>query len=259
MYALIIVIFSMKKIQMRNFFQYFLVILIMTIITGCSKEAKVNPIISQCAQVAAYAENNLNLNNFERNKFNELLKTRFVKYKELFKEAGELTGLEWEFLAAISFQESQWDYRAKSNMGVRGLMMLTQQTAKSLGISNRIDPRNSVIGGSRHLADIFKSIDYAMTESDKINFALATYNLGATNINNARAKLNTGSSLIGWDDLKAELILIDGEALYFKAQDGYSRGQQAIDFVERTREYAVLMNLASCQDSINQLTSASGI
>ena len=105
----------------------------------------------------------------------------------------------------------------------------------------------------------FKSIDYAMTESDKINFALATYNLGATNINNARAKLNTGSSLIGWDALKAELILIDGEALYFKAQDGYSRGQQAIDFVERTREYAVLMNLASCQDSINQLTSASGI
>ncbi len=144
---------------------------------------EVNPIISECAQYTKTAAETLTLNNFERNKFAELLDTRFYKFKDLFLEAEELTQLDWEFLAAISFQESQWDPRAKSNMGVRGMMMLTQQTAKSLGITNRIDPRNSIMGGSRHLADITASINYGLTESDKINFTLATYNLGATGSN----------------------------------------------------------------------------
>jgi len=244
---------------MRNFFQYFLVIILITNISSCSNEEQASPVVNKCIQVAEFAKNDLTLNNFERNKFNELLTSRFMQYMDLFKEAEELTGFEWKFLAAISFQESQWDYRAKSNMGVRGLMMLTQQTAKSLGISNRIDPRNSVIGGSRHLADIVSSIDYGLTDSDRINFALATYNLGATNINNAIVKLDTEPSLITWDALKKELILIDGDDVYFEPQNGYSRGQQAIDFVERTREYAVLMDLASCNGAINQSVAASGI
>jgi membrane-bound lytic murein transglycosylase F len=143
-------------------------------------------------------------------------------------------------------------------MGVRGMMMLTQQTAKSLGITNRIDPRNSIMGGSRHLADITASINYGLTESDKINFTLATYNLGATNINNTIATIEVAPESLTWNDLKTALMVLDGDEVYFEPQNGYSRGQQTIDFVERTREYALLMKVNSCQDSINQLTAASG-
>ena len=170
---------------MRNFFQHFLIISIIISFSGCSKVEEVNPVVNECRQYAEMAAETLTLNNFDKNKFADLLDSRFFQFKDLFLEAEELTNFDWEFLAAISFQESQWDPRAKSNMGVRGMMMLTQQTAKSLGINNRIDPRNSIIGGSRHLADISASINYGLTESDRINFALATYNLGATNINNA--------------------------------------------------------------------------
>ena len=242
---------------MSNFFQHFLIILIIISSAGCSKAEKVNPIISQCAEYTLAAET-LTLNNFDKNKFADLLDSRFYKFKDLFLEAEELTNFDWEFLAAVSFQESQWNPRAKSNMGVRGMMMLTQQTAKSLGITNRIDPRNSIIGGSRHLADISASINYGLTDSDRINFALATYNLGATNINNAIAQIDIEPQLLTWDDLKKELLVLDGDELYFKPQNGYSRGQQTIDFVERTREYALLMRVFSCKDSINQLTAASG-
>ena len=243
---------------MSNFFQHFLIILIIVSFSGCSKVEEVNPIVTECAQYTKIAAETLTLNNFDKNKFADLLDSRFYKFKDLFLEAEELTNFDWEFLAAISFQESQWNPRAKSNMGVRGMMMLTQQTAKSLGITNRIDPRNSIIGGARHLADISAAINYGLTDSDRINFALATYNLGATNINNAIAQIDIEPQLLTWNDLKKELLVLDGDELYFKPQNGYSRGQQTIDFVERTREYALLMRVFSCKDSINQLTAASG-
>ena len=243
---------------MSNFFQHFLIILIIVSFSGCSKVEEVNPIVTECAQYNKIAAETLTLNNFDKNKFADLLDSRFYKFKDLFLEAEELTNFDWEFLSAVSFQESQWNPRAKSNMGVRGMMMLTQQTAKSLGITNRIDPRNSIIGGSRHLADISAAINYGLTDSDRINFALATYNLGATNINNAIAQIDIEPQLLTWNDLKKELLVLDGDELYFKPQNGYSRGQQTIDFVERTREYALLMRVFSCKDSINQLTAASG-
>ena len=243
---------------MSNFFQHFLIILIIVSFSGCSKVEEVNPIVTECAQYTKIAAETLTLNNFDKNKFADLLDSRFYKFKDLFLEAEELTNFDWEFLAAVSFQESQWNPRAKSNMGVRGMMMLTQQTAKSLGITNRIDPRNSIIRGSRHLADISAAINYGLTDSDRINFALATYNLGATNINNAIAQIDIEPQLLTWNDLKKELLVLDGDELYFKPQNGYSRGQQTIDFVERTREYALLMRVFSCKDSINQLTAASG-
>tara|TARA_B110000003_G_scaffold272913_1_gene309700 strand:- start:1453 stop:2112 length:660 start_codon:yes stop_codon:yes gene_type:complete len=217
-----------------------------------------NPVVNECRHYAEMAAETLTLNNFDKNKFADLLDSRFFQFKDLFLEAEELTNFDWEFLAAISFQESQWNPRAKSNMGVRGMMMLTQETAKSLGITNRIDPRNSIIGGSRHLADITASIDYGLTESDRLNFALATYNLGATNVKNAILQTDIEPNLLTWNDLKKELLVLNGDELYFEPQNGYSRGQQTIDFVERTREYALLMRVYSCKESINLSTAASG-
>ena len=243
---------------MRNFFQHFFLFTTVIILSACSKLEDKNPFVDKCSQAEKAAQQILILNNFEKNKFKDLLDSRFFQFKDLFVEAENLTDIEWEFLAAISFQESQWDPKAQSNMGVRGMMMLTRDTAKSLGISNRIDPKNSVIGGATHLSNILNSIDYGLTESDKVNFALATYNLGATNVNNAIAKSNIAPDLLRWDDLKKELLIIDGDDLYFKTQTGYSRGQQVIDYVERINEYYILMSIYSCKGLTNQLTAASG-
>ena len=245
--------------EKKNIFKLFLGVVCFLTMLGCEQKKENAEENFSCEDNANSIYQNSSLNNFEKSKFDKLLNEKFLLYENLFKKAGEENNVEWELLAAISFQESQWDPRAKSNMGVRGMMMLTQETAKSLGITNRIDPRNSIIGGSRHLADISASINYGLTEFDRINFALATYNLGATNINNAIAQIDIEPQSLTWDDLKKELLVLDGDELYFKPQNGYSRGQQTIDFVERTREYALLMRVYSCKDSINQLTAASGI
>ena len=92
-----------------------------------------------------------------------------------------------------------------------------------------------------------------------IMFSLSAFSHGPTPQKVQESVTIAASPQKTWDALKKELILIDGDDVYFEPQNGYSRGQQAIDFVERTREYAVLMDLASCNGAINQSVAASGI
>ena len=50
-------------------------------------------------------------------------------YEPMFLEAEGATLLDWRLLAAVAYQESHWDPEAVSLTGVRGLMMLTEETA----------------------------------------------------------------------------------------------------------------------------------
>ena len=79
----------------------------------------------------------------------ESVRTRLPDYRPLFHEAQELTGLDWRFVAALAFQESHWDPLATSPTGVRGMMMLTSNTADRLGVKDRLDARQSILAGAQ--------------------------------------------------------------------------------------------------------------
>ena len=98
------------------------------------------------------------LSNFEKKKFQELSDTRFKKYKDDFIEAAETFGLEWELLAAVAFQESQWNPKARSATQVKGMMMLTLPTAASVGVTNRLDPIQSIYGGAQYLSELGQTL-----------------------------------------------------------------------------------------------------
>ena len=66
--------------------------------------------------------------------FLDRVNQRLPELEDLFKEAANSSDLHWTLLAAISYQESHWNTRAISKTGVRGLMMLTQTTAKEVVI-----------------------------------------------------------------------------------------------------------------------------
>ena len=70
--------------------------------------------------------------------------------------------LDWRLLAAIGYQESHWNPEAVSPTGVRGIMMLTQTTAGSIGVDDRVDPAQSINGG----ADYFMQIKSRLSEVD---------------------------------------------------------------------------------------------
>jgi Predicted soluble lytic transglycosylase fused to an ABC-type amino acid-binding protein len=75
------------------------------------------------------------------------------KYTRLFKEAQEMTGIDWRLLAAVSYRESHWDTFNTSPTNVRGLMMLTESTADLMGVTDRLDPKQAFLRG----LNIFKN------------------------------------------------------------------------------------------------------
>ncbi|SQC91548.1 Membrane-bound lytic murein transglycosylase F precursor [Cedecea neteri] len=57
-------------------------------------------------------------------------------------------------------------------------MMLTKNTAQSLGITDRLDAEQSISGGSRYLKDMMSKVPATVPEYERIWFALAAYNMG---------------------------------------------------------------------------------
>ncbi|HCO65692.1 MAG TPA: lytic transglycosylase F, partial [Alcanivorax sp.] len=69
---------------------------------------------------------------------------RLPSYTAQFQEASVDAGFDWRLLAAMAYQESLWDAQAISPTGVEGLMMLTNRTAREMGVSDRTDPAQSI-------------------------------------------------------------------------------------------------------------------
>ena len=71
--------------------------------------------------------------------FSYRLEKRLPQWQSLLQKAADEFELDWQLLAAISYQESHWNPDARSSTGVRGLMMLTLAAASDMGIDNRIE------------------------------------------------------------------------------------------------------------------------
>ena len=84
-------------------------------------------------------------------RFLQDVQTKLPDYRRDFQIAQEITGLDWRLIAALAYQESKWDPLATSFTGVRGMMMLTGDTADRLGVKNRLDPKESIRAGAKYL------------------------------------------------------------------------------------------------------------
>ena len=73
---------------------------------------------------------------------------RLPNFRPIFEEVATQSGIDWRLLAAIGYQESKWDPDAESSMGASGVMMLTSNTADSLGVEDRSDARESILAGA---------------------------------------------------------------------------------------------------------------
>ncbi|ENY73298.1 membrane-bound lytic transglycosylase F [Aeromonas diversa CDC 2478-85] len=163
-------------------------------------------------------------------------KTLLPKYQPLFKEhAGKL---DWRLLAALSYQESHWNPDARSYTGVRGMMMLTENTAKSLGVKDRTHPAESIAGGARYLHQLIEQVPDSVPEDEKFWFALTAYNIGYGHMMDARrlAKMQ-GKNPDSWSDVKDVLPLLQESRWHRKVRYGYARGGEARNYVNNVRQY----------------------
>jgi len=238
--------------EKKNIFRLFLGVVCFLTMLGCEQKKEDAEENFSCEDNANSIYQNSSLNNFEKSKFDKLLNEKFLLYENLFKKAGEENNVEWELLAAISFQESQWDPRARSNMGVRGMMMVTLETAAIVGVKNRLDPEQSINGGSKYIASLLEKNIFGKSQSDQLAISLASYNLGPTNIINIAQTIDKEPDQMIWEDFESVLKNLSGEDVNLVDKNGYKRGQQAIDYVHRVEDYYKLMIAYSCKDPIYQ-------
>ena len=180
---------------------------------------------------------------------------RLPSLRAHFHEAQTLTGIDWRLLAAIGYQESQWDASATSPTGVRGLMMLTGQTADRMGVANRLDARQSILGGARYLALIKDALPERIAEPDRTWLALAAYNQGQGHLEDARRIAQArGGNPDNWADVKEALPYLSRGAYAHVMKYGYARGHEALGFAENIRNYYdILLRLEPAFDPMINL------
>jgi membrane-bound lytic murein transglycosylase F len=171
-------------------------------------------------------------------KFKRRIKSRLPKYRDMFIKAANQNGISPSLLSAQSYQESHWDPRAKSPTGVRGIMMLTQPVARSLGVTSRLDAKQNIFAGAKYHAKMKNMFDDSVTEPDRTWMALAAYNVGRGHFRDAQGlarKLGKNPNL--WIDMKEVLPLLSEKKYYKDLTYGYARGNEPVQYVTRIRDY----------------------
>lgn len=174
--------------------------------------------------------------------FIERVRTVLPRYRQDFQAAQVATGTDWRLLAALAYQESHWDPLATSPTGVRGMMMLTEDTADFLRVSNRLEPVPSILAGARYLVMLMEGVAKEAPLPDRLWLALSAYNIGPGHFNGAVAiarSLNRDPT--SWYEMKRVLPLLMRPQYYERLKSGRARGGEAVIMVENIRNfYSVL-------------------
>lgn len=175
--------------------------------------------------------------------FAKHLQQRLPRYEQFFRQAGQSNQVDWRLLAAMGYQESLWQPDATSKTGVRGLMMLTLGTAQAMGVADRLNPKQSILGGGKYLALIHSGLAEDLEEPDRTWFALAAYNIGIAHLGDARKLAKAeGLNPNKWLDVQKMLPRLAQKQWYSKTRYGYARGGETVHFVRNIRRYYDILN-----------------
>lgn len=190
-----------------------------------------------------YFERHNPLNFFDTVTFKADMATRLPCLEQYFYMAEQETDIDWMLLAAIAYQESHWRADAVSPTGVRGIMMLTNAAAEEVGVTDRTDPVQSILGGAEYLINVRKKIPDRIPEPDHTWFALAGYNVGFGHLEDARILTQRANKDPDkWEDVREFLPLLAREKYYKTVKYGYARGQEPVQYVANIQEYMQILS-----------------
>jgi soluble lytic murein transglycosylase len=94
------------------------------------------------------------------------------RYDDLITEASKRHGVSFSLLKALIKTESDFNPRAISSAGAKGLMQIMPENIRDLNINDPFDPLENIMGGTRYLKQLIRRFD------GKLPMALAAYNAG---------------------------------------------------------------------------------
>jgi len=185
-----------------------------------------------------YYSNRVILGQVDITSFKKRIRTRLPDYEETIRREAEKNGFDWRLITAMIYQESHFNPRARSYTGVRGLMQITQVTAREVGIESRMNPEDSIRAGVRYLAGLRDRFNDIQDERERLLFALASYNVGYGHVRDAqKIAIKKGLNPDTWETLKKVLPLLRRPEYYREARYGYARGTEPIRYVSHILTY----------------------
>ena len=174
----------------------------------------------------------------------ETLQRELPRYGTTILKASQHYEIDPLLLIALIYHESRFDSEAVSRTGVRGIMQITQVTARELGLDDPMNPTKSILAGARYLRQIWNRLDNAdLSQWDRWFLALSAYNQGLGHTWDAMALAESlGLKKTSWNDVKRVFPLLSQREYYSKARHGYTRGFEAVAHVEAIRYYYYILH-----------------
>ena len=178
----------------------------------------------------------------EARRFQDDIAARLPQLRGWFEQAAAANAMDWRLLAAVGYQESRWNDRASSGDGAAGVMMLTAETAKASGVTDRSNSQQNIAGGAKYFAQLLQMIPARIAEPDRTWMALAAYNVGFGHLEDARVLAQTnGRNPDLWVDVSEYLPWLAQQRWYSQARRGYARGWEPVHFVEQVRGFLAVL------------------
>ena len=170
--------------------------------------------------------------------FDRVLGQRFSTYEKQIKSIAKSQKIPWQLLAAVAFQESQLLVDARSFTGVQGIMQLTRATADQMGVADRLNPEQSLLGGAKYLRMLLNLQPGHLHPRERLMLALASYNVGYGHLQDAqKLAIERGKNPHSWHVLKTMLPLLTEPSVAQRLRFGVARGFEPVDFVHRVLAY----------------------
>lgn len=166
------------------------------------------------------------------------MQSKYKQYKGLFQEYS--TAMDWRLAMAVGYQESRWTPNAVSPWGPSGFMMLTNASAKQLGVTNKLDATQSIREGVKLLMRFKNNLVAEIKGHNRDMYAISNYNQGIAKIIDARTWLRKHNlSPNSWVELAKNLPAMSND----KHKYGKINGKLASEYILGVRRwYYMIVN-----------------
>jgi soluble lytic murein transglycosylase-like protein len=103
-----------------------------------------------------------------------------TRFDAIIKTAAMRYGVQEGLIKAVIKMESNFNPKAVSHAGARGLMQLMPSTAAGLGVKDSFDPEQNIMAGTRFLRELLEKY------GGDLDSTLAAYNWGPGNVDKSR-------------------------------------------------------------------------
>ncbi len=160
--------------------------------------------------------------------------TSISQYDELIKSLAQEYHFDWRLVAAQVNQESQFNPKAKSWAGAKGLLQVMPRTAREVAVSNLEKPQNGLRAGLKYMTWISKQLSGDLPADVQVWFTLAAYNAGLGHLKDARIlAVKQGLNPDRWFGHVDKAFLLLSRPKYHKtARYGYVRGSEPVKYVK---------------------------